>query len=282
MSCVIAPLGGFGAGPLGAIPWGAAYAVALAILEAAPYRRNSILVAAQASSLGSRYEAGSLRDPDVWSLLPLDPDAVGRLVQSVEPYDGPLPFDPGSAPFVVEVYLDGPLTERRAYRLQLDTTLSGACRQRDFVSLGTARTAFPDDPRTQTGALRDIANPQLLADGSPAVGTYVITDGGDLALERSAETSLRKRVIRRLTTGVAGIFHLPDYGVVRDLGSLLTPDRIRRYQARARAQILQEPDVSDAVVRASVLSTAPSVLSVRVEVVASDGSTVGVTAPIEL
>lgn len=184
------------------------------------------------------------------------------------------------------VYLDGVLTPGARYAVHLATPeieLTG-CECADIVGLTLRREALPTDERDSDGRIRDLANPYLTRDAlnlPPRLGTYQLTDEGDLGLDKSLEASLRKRIFRRVSTAVGAFFHLPNYGTPIKLKGLMTVDAVERIQARVRAQVLQEPEVTDAHVSVSQPGGL-SILSVSIRAETAGGQTVGTVVPIEL
>jgi hypothetical protein len=153
------------------------------------------------------------------------------------------------------------------------------------VGLTLRRDAIQTDARDDASEIRDIANPFLERDALilPAqLGTYQLDDKGDFGLDKSDESSLRKRVFRRVSTAAGGFFHLPGYGTALQIKSLLTADSAERLASRVRAQVLQEPDVVDARVSVSQTQGTPNMLAVSIRVQTAAGDSVGVTVPISL
>lgn len=158
--------------------------------------------------------------------------------------------------------------------LCVPATPTGECAQADFVALRAfvvrTRSGIVDE-NTRT----DFANPQTLPDAEnfdpPPLGTFQINDRGDFAIERGT-AYLRKRLLRRATSALGAFFHLPNYGFAEPIKGTITPDLLRRMQARAQSQVLQEPDV----VRASVLvfrdTSAPNVVTIRITVTDREGT----------
>lgn len=275
--------------PLGSGPYGTGTGAGFALVSVEPITPNQLRVSLSGvGSVGSRFEPGSILDPESWEVEALDPDAVGRLVQTVELVsDSPNP--------VVDVFLDGVLgrvdrgvtvVDVRGYRL---TLASGAfllpgCDEVDFESI------LPQFSETTRGvldardALIDIANPQVDSSlrqlGGLALGTFIIGSDGDLANDRGI-LGLKKRIIRRLTTMPGGFFHLPGYGLQPDIKRNITPDLAARLASRARAQILQEPDVASATVTVTRLPAAPNVIGVIVRVRSTLGEEVGISVRLD-
>lgn len=138
--------------------------------------------------------------------------------------------------------------------------------------------ALPDAARALVS--RDLANPFMPRDAPSAnapLGTFQIDGTGDLANDEG-RVNLRKRIFRRATSLQGSFFHLAGYGFAQGLKTLIRPDDLRRLQSRARAQVLQEPDVQSASVTARAISQNPAI--VRLDIKARDiyGVEVDVTA----
>jgi hypothetical protein len=78
-------------------------------------------------------------------------------------------------------------------------------------------------------------------------GAYVVDDSGDIAPEGSS-TGLRKRMLRRASTPKNAFTFLPGYGTILDLKRNAGPPALMAAKADLQAQILQEPEVKDALV----------------------------------
>ncbi len=271
--CILTPGGGSGAMPSGVGPFGAATATGHTIAGLEPITANQLRVYLRGiADVGSRYEPDTVLYPDSWAIEALDPDASTRLVQHVEL------VTPGVNP-IVDIFTDGILTFRRQYRVTLLTAsaLTG-CDAIDFASIEPQFSETTRGTQLLGDAFVDIANPNLRQDqvtlGALSLGTYVIDSAGDLKQDQNA-TGLRKRVIRRVTTALGGFFHLPDYGLAQGMKTLLRPDLAVRLAARARAQIVSEPDVRSAQVAVTNPQTAPSLLGLIIRVESTYGETLG-------
>ncbi len=216
---------------------------------------------------------------DVTAVVP--PDAFVPFIQWIEPVDE----------FTVEIYFDNELQPDVLYRIQALNvatawpdcqTLDPACSACEFTSLIPERPA--DAIRRNDEERMDLSNPQVVEDRKQAdgpLGSFQINNQGDFALEDNP-SYLRKRILRRATTGVGEFFHLPGYGFGTPLKGLLTPGALRRIQAAAVRQIRQEPDVRAANVRVRQASAAtPNVVVLDIRVITTDGRTEAFTAPID-
>jgi hypothetical protein len=120
--------------------------------------------------------------------------------------------------------------------------------------------------RARLGAW-DIANPNLLRDAAiidpPPLGTYQVTDTGDVASDTRLQ-SLRKRILRRVFTAAGGFFHLPGYGAERGIKSLVRSGSLLAWAADLRSQVQREPEVVTCQV--NVTRLAPNAVRVLVRV----------------
>jgi hypothetical protein len=221
----------------------------------------------------------SITNRRTWTLTTNTPGVCARLVQYVEPVD--IAVDGGC--FVLtfdgrlccgEVYV---LSNSAASQVANEVIFTGIC----VDDNARAANIWEDD-----GFLRDIANPSLPADALMdgiylALGTYEITDSGDLAQD-SGLSSLRKRILRRISTVLGGFYHLPGYGVELEEKRLLRPDLLRRIQDKLRAQILREPEVTNASVTLRQATSTPDTLSVIVEVGTAAGAQLRISQGINL
>lgn len=265
--------------PSGSGPAGTALVSSFVLAQVDVLTPNQLRVSLRGQgSLGSRFTPGSVLDPGSWDVEALDPDAAPRLVQTVTAITQPP--DP-----IVDVFTDAVMTFDRQYRLQFLTAFAiVGCDSVDFGALRPQVSETTRGVQLARDGFRDIANPNLRGDavtlGALALGTYVIDADGDLRQDEG-KTGLRKRVIRRLTTAVGGFFHLPEYGVDLELKRLITPDRAVRIAARARAQLLQEPDVAAARVQVTNPQTAPNVIGLLVTVRSTAGEDLGVQVQLD-
>ena len=231
--------GGFGAGPLGVIAAGTGGDG----LHFAVQRSESSVLGVfndAAQSNGATFPDDAL-NPSNWTLVSLNPGAAVPLAQTVEKIT-----DEGYL-----IGFDAVLTPSSTYILTISATMkmadgtTVACTQASFITLPAQKGLFKSFEPT------DIANPQTTFDStatSPALGSYQITDRGDVGLE-SGRTYLRKRVTRRIFTGKGEFFHLPSYGFNLPIKGLLRPGQLENVSVDARNQILNEPDVVDVSVQ---------------------------------
>lgn len=273
--------GGFGAGAFGAEPFGSGYT--FAVDEARQVAMNAVDVSfvgtPAASDPATFWDA---LNPANWSLSVRSPaDAVLRLVQFVERRDA----------HTVRVFVDGPLSAPAVYRLTIATTVEDelgrpvavSCRDLDFHTFARFRPA--PTASLPAEAPTDLMNPWQVRDAEftdpPPLGTFQINDRGDLALE-AGRAYLRKRIFRRATTGIGEFFHLPQYGFAEPLKGKITPDLLRRMQARAQAQIAREPDVLAVRVEASQVSGAPGVVLLDIKATDRYGNVEELTVPVRV
>jgi len=109
-------------------------------------------------------------------------------------------------------------------------------------------------PATDPAVVSETTDPRLVdldyrytaADGALAAG-YAVAPNGDV-LVSSGPATLRKRIIRRLTTRKGGFAWLPDYGLLPAQSGLITGSRLAELQADAVAQLSAEPGVASATV----------------------------------
>lgn len=162
----------------------------------------------------------------------------------------------------VRVWFDGNLVSGESYEIIVSNLVSV-----DDIALdspaSTTLTAFYEDRapiplRFEEADSWDIANPQVARDAQGfSLGTIGADEEGDVAVE-ARRASLRKRVIRRCTTGKGSFAHLAGYGLNPGEKKLLRPSELRRLQQDAEAQVAAEPDV--VAVRAMVSQPSPGVV----------------------
>lgn len=273
-------MSGFGFG-YGGIPYGGALAFGA---EAVPIfaRPLAANLVASTAFFGDDLDDSLLAKN--WTLVALDPEAHPRLVQSAQNVTA---VNAGSfeLPQLVLVTLpitllaiDGVLTPGKLYRL----IFNGA--SVDFRALSIAASAQPPDVRIDDGFIWDIANPYLSRDAlvfPPQLGTYQVTDAGDLGTDKTGEAGLRKRIMRRVMSAAGSFFHLVGYGVGIQEKKLITVDFLRRLAARIKAQVLQEPEVQEVQCTVGQTRGARDVLTCKISAQTARGSVESVV-PIRL
>jgi hypothetical protein len=233
--------------------------------------------------------------PGNWTLLSGEPGALLRLVQFVAAVPDAAELAVWTdewpqlslvdLPFFL-VWFDGNLGPGIPYELHLDAlgVATGGCSCASLMGLVLRRDTRQTDAR-DGDRLQDLANPFVSRDVlrlPPLLGTYQLTDTGDFGLDKSLEASLRKRVLRRVTTAAGGFFHLPDYGAGQKIKGLLTVDAVDRLRARIRAQILQEPDVLEAVVVLALAAGTTGTVLATIRVTPNGGDPLGLVVPIAI
>lgn len=265
--------GGLGSGGLGANPFGSGYE--LALLSARQYSLNSIDVFfLGVPEAGNPFSIADALNVVNWSLSVVEPyGAQNRLVQNVTRIDAS----------TIRVFVDGPLQQDVVYRLTCSLTvlsdlgipLDPNCSYVDFDTFGLAFSTQKAngqvvEPRT------DLANPYLERDSvqdPTALGTFQLNDRRDFALD-TGDAYLRKRIIRRATTALGGFFHLSGYGFLEPLKAPITADLLRRLQTQAQAQVLREPDVSQASVVVQRDPSSPFLVIVTIKATTVGGTVV--------
>lgn len=271
--------GAFGSGGFGGMPFGSGSGT-LAIDVARAVALNAVDVDFDGlPQMRSSAAGDDALNPANWSLTVFTPHgAIVRLAQHVERRD----VD------TARVFFDGPLTPEATYKIiastaiedELELPIDPACACAYFEAFG----AFRRDPAAIAAQKpADLQNPQAPQDApsGASLGTFQIDSTGDVAVE-SGLPYLRKRVFRRATTSAGEFFHLPQYGFAEALKGTITPDTLRRMQARALAQILKEPDVADASVSAVVLPDRPNIVVLTIRVRARNGASEDLTVPVTL
>lgn len=253
-----------------------------ALLEARHARANAVDVTfAEPPRAFDPADARDVLNPANWTIAVREPaDAIVRLPQFVERIDA----------YTVRVYFDGELSPFAVYRITVSARATSAagvpfllCLDADFAAFGVATIRTSGIPADLQRT--DLMNPQITRDAQqndpPPLGTFQISDRGDYALERG-RAYLRKRILRRAVTGLGGFFHLPAYGFAEGQKTLITPDLLRRTQARAQSQIMREPDVVSVSVSVKADPDAASVVVLRIRAIDREGNVVDEQVPIDL
>lgn len=182
-------------------------------------------------------------------------------------------------PTQVVLVFDCPLERGISYDVQISPGICGA-HDEDFAGPEVWRFAAPAPPIAASPGLvseerfRDfdyLVAPTPTQEG----GTYRSDANGDVGIQ-DANTSLKKRIYRRIFSGRGAFAFLGDYGVGADrVKQLAKPGFIQGFASTAAEQIRAEPDVSAAAVEARMdVSTAGAFLIVDAYVRRTDARTV--------
>jgi len=279
---------GWGSGPWGDLPWGDDDAT-FALVAALAIRENVIRVAFnQRVFLNGLLDSFDASTPNKWSLTP-DTSTMGsdgqvaRLatVVRVELSD----VDPINVGHYVDLTLDRPLTSHPAqYTLDVNAVYNEDLTEfipGDTLSIPAVFKQIVPPSFDTAKQSRDIANPQSLGgtllSGAPGLesllGTLRTDSTGDYSFDQGSD-QMRKRIIRRLITKKNAFAHLPGYGVgIPYLGKqLLVAARLAAVQADAQVQILQEPDVANATVKAIIDRQNPNIVRFQIFVTPKQGA----------
>lgn len=263
----------FGLLPFGNVaPWGGAGTISIITILAIG---TNELVAFFTSPVKCRDPLGfrDARNPLYWSIAPVDPVAVGINGEVVPEPGKPRPRPP--APWIGRCFRDPEdptqvhivtvpqLQTGVQYDIGIGPVRGAACEE--FSGLSTFRVLArnrPPPPSSRFAAVdtyRDYANPVFELDRRtgqlvPGRGFWQYDETGEIVLD-DASGSLKKRVLRRITTLLGGFAHLPNYGVPPSLGTLARGDDIQALALRLQEQIRQEPDVRNAGVTVRAEST---------------------------
>jgi len=254
--------GGAGTGQHGAMPFGTGRLTPISLLSARAISANRAEVCFSGDiGIPNPCDPNDPTNRRTWGLVPSRPGVCVRLVQALE-----VTSTEDGGCYLLS--FDGVLCCGEVYTIT-NSVVSPLADSVTFTAICVDKSAKPKAAWESDGFMRDIANPQLEKDAlmsGPflALGTYEITDTGDLAQD-SGVASYRKRVIRRATTAVGGFFHLGQYGTELELKRLIRPDLLRRVQDKVRAQVMREPETADARVTISQPVSAQNVLIVRIQ-----------------
>ena len=295
MTCTCVPLAGvgLGSGPLGSFPLGTGVPLDAFTLGVGQMLTANLAIVGFSGDVGdppNPTNPDSPLWPGNWVLTPDAPSSQSRLVQSVQlvtadtlsQFTGDYPQLTAFALPLLLVFFDGTLTPGGLYELEIVGVTGCECTA--LVGLTVRPDATPTDERESDGSILDLANPWLSKDAlvlPPVLGTFQRTDTGDLGLDRDGDSSLRKRLIRRVLTAAGAFFHLPNYGTALGPKSLIKADTAERLQARIRAQVLQEPEVTDVTVAVTQLQST-GLVTATLRVVTARGQAIGLSVPISL
>lgn len=184
-------------------------------------------------------DAGDALNPDNYVIVGPTTPFPDRLLQSITHVEDGF----------IRLWFDGPLVRDEQYTVTVSNVVSKAggvpltplTVPVELVAFGPDRPVQPEQLKDID--VRDVANPQLSRDSKGhSLGTYSANESGDLEFD-TRRSSLRKRVLRRCTTGLGGFAHLESYGLKPQSKKLFKPADLRRLQSDAEAQVALEPDV---------------------------------------
>lgn len=221
--------------------------------------------------------ATDARNPGNYLFAVVDGDASAPIPVGVdrEPLVGPVYGVESGDERGMDVHVDRALAIGVTYNVEavnIVAALGGALASpSDADFLGVTPLGIGDPPK-RSDALIDIGNPL-------GVGHYQVDSSGDIIPDASALASLKKRVIRRITTDKHAFSHLPGYGArlaVKEVASLAELDS---YRADLLQQIRREPDVLDAAVSIRLLPQGVVTFSVAVQAKLGDVTIAGRVDP---
>lgn len=259
----------FGLDPWGTVsPWGGPGAIN--IVSMLPIGTNELLAVFTSppkcrDPLGFR----DARNPMYWAIEPVDPVNIGINGEVVVEHGKRRPTPP--APWIGECFRDPDDPKQVHVRtvprlepgVEYDVTIGPvrgrACETYSGISTfrvrGLGRPPRASSRIAAVARFRDFANPLFEVDRNGQVvassGVWQFDETGEIVLD-SAEESLKKRVLRRLTTTLGGFAHLPRYGLPPMRGAVGRPGELQALAIRLQEQIREEPDVLDAGVSASI------------------------------
>jgi hypothetical protein len=205
------------------------------------------------------------RNAEMWTITSVDPAVVAL--------DGSLVVPPGArrpslVPWIGSCFLDEDDPTQVHIKtvpslevgIDYDVTLAGSIRGASCEEFGGVATfriraadrSQPDKSRfAVVDTYRDWANPYVSNSGELGTGTWLLDETGERVLD-NAESSLKKRVIRRIITELGGFMHMPNYGLTSLSKRIARPTAIQGYVVRIQEQIRSEPDVREASVTGSL------------------------------
>lgn len=267
--------GSLGSGGVGSSPFGSGSS--LHVLSARARATNAVeVVFASPPAAADAATAWDALNPHNWTLELGSPFGLPvPLIQDVT--------REGST--TVVVYLDAEMGAPGEYRIVVAAGVRSAGGVEIPASLECRSALFGTFPPPRVDVVvdrgdspADLANQQTGQTDS-ALGTLVVTDAGDYALERG-RPYLKKRIIRRATTAAGEFYHLPQYGFGQGLKTTIRPGLLVSMAARARSQILLEPDVSACSVRAFTVADHPELVWLDIKVRDELGTSVEVVVPV--
>ena len=277
---------GVGAMPYGSGPFGAGGEFDIEFLSCFMRSTIEIWILVDGVSNAPCWDQNSELLASNWTIIPRESSSFGRKIQHVEQIvtrDDALRagvvdlYDEGLVP-ALRVFTDGPLTPGDVYDLTYDGFNTETC---PVVGVLVGKEGIASN--IDQGTVEDYKNPQFNQDKLPlgSLGTYNFTDSGDVAID-NGQSSLKKRIVRRITTEVSGFYHLPNYGTDTENKSTTTADRVRRVRDRVQNGIRKEPDVVRADTRVYRVSSEPGMLVIQAKVKPVFGDEFSVSEEVKL
>lgn len=260
----------------------------LLYLGLVPYASNRLLAFFSLVPLGDDPEGfDSVTNPKNWSVVAVDPQvpsvghpetpfvAEGEFVPSFTPEIGLVEVDDDD-PKQVHLHFNTRLESRVRYQVTADTAIRTAdCDLLTTPFVQEARGLFVGGgltPRFVTqDTLRDFDLRYFPTDPLQPPGTFRFDTTGDIGIQ-SDDESLRKRILRRVSTDPRGFANLSaGYGVGLSVKSLARSGQIQQLANRVAEQVRLEPDVRDAgaEARLDIAADGTAIVNLSIRVVRS-------------
>ncbi len=250
----------FGISPLGTGPGPAGGPGLISVLGILPLSNNKWVVVFDVPPAGLDTDAvDSGTNEENYTLEAINPEIVaengdvfvppGEFVPTRFPYTGLAEID-FEDPTQVICSADSQLQQKIRYQVTVSTSICGANGetfagpnvfqfQAPLLSPGVVTSVEVSEQR-----FRDLDYLIVPTDDQPAA-TYFIESTGDIGIQ-NAETSLRKRISRRIFSQPGSFSFLPQYGIGMAIKKLAKAGQLQDLSNRVAAQIQLEPDVSSA------------------------------------
>lgn len=171
----------------------------------------------------------------------------GAVVPTRLPYSAVVEQD-ADDPKQIRVFSDVMLEPGVRYKVTVSPNICGADGE---VFAGPTTFEFtapgvPTTPSPEVTVVEQYRDLDYVIAGGPNTQTqvYRFEPTGDIALQ-DAQTSLRKRIYRRIFTDPGAFAWSPDYGVGVKVKALAKAGRLHNLAATIREQVGREPDVDD-------------------------------------
>jgi hypothetical protein len=259
--------GGWGLGGWGTSLYGTSVAPALEYAFATGDRGVRVHLSAPPQARGAAY-AGDALNPATWRVT-RDDTGADLVVASVSKYDTQtfdlvVLFPLGNADVSHTVVTVG-LRDAAGVRVPTSSAAFDGCTLAPLVA----------PPVGTVGDLRNAPAPAPTGSVVDSVGgTLEVSSDGDLRLD-GTEATVRKLILRRLTTPLGGFAHLPEYGFNLPVKGVIPPIQIPALRADIAAQVKREREVLEAAVQ--VQQAATGVLTISVQARLRTGTAVSVS-----
>jgi len=205
------------------------------------------------------YAFNSATNVKNWTLTPVDPTVTSTIPGSPGYLPSGSTSSPTRSPIIarievdendprqLSIFTDSRLEAEVAYDLEMQPSVIGLdCEVQSgptaFRFIGV-RAGPPRRSRyEQRDKYRDWSYEFFPDNDERVPGTWNIDDSGDISIQ-NADESLRKRILRRISSERGSFVHIPGYGTALKVKELARAGRVQEMANQVAEQVRSEPDV---------------------------------------